>query len=173
MYTYFKTHDLQLNPYVTILLLGDSAKTCLLPLWFKITPCPRVYNARHTIEGTEMICNIWDVPSTADQTNRMFFSDNIDKCIIVYDENEARPFEEYASQRDLFAKDVDTIFLILRSSSEELKIKTQAKARGYHVMIHDRLNLRPLKGFIERMLAIIYDIRKQEFRTNLLHLKEK
>ena len=157
--------DLQFNQYVTILLLGDPAKTYLLPLWSKMTPCPRVYNTRYTIDGTEMICNIWDVPATADQSNRMFFSNNIDKCIIVYDDQ--RSFEECISQRDLFAKDVDTIFLILRSSGDITKLKTKAKNRGFSVMVNDRLDLRPLKGFVEKMLRIIYDTRKRNFNDKL------
>lgn len=171
-----KLQDLQLNPYVTILLLGDDAKTCLLPIWFKITPCPRVYNARHVVEGTEMICNIWDVPAIADQTTRMFFSNNIDKCIIVYDEKEHHSsFEDHISQMELFAKDVDTIFLILRSgiiaNDDSLKkVITQAKNRGFHIMVNDRLDLRPLKGFIEKLLHIVYDSRKQQFKEKLQKL---
>jgi hypothetical protein len=112
-----------------------------------------------------MICNIWDVPATADQTNRMFFSDSIDKCIVVYDEKDATSFEECIAQRELFAKDIDTIFLIFRSTDDAslMKIRTQAKNRGFHVMVHDRLNLRPLKGCIEKMLKTIYEARKQSF----------
>jgi hypothetical protein len=162
--------DLQFNQYVTILLLGDATKTCLLPIWFKITPYPRVYSTHHIIEDTKIICNIWDVPISADQTTRAFFSNGIDKCIIVYDENEVHTkLDEFLSQRDLFAKDVDTIFLVLKSKTHDSykAIKHQIKQHGFQVIMQDRNNLNTLKPLIPQTLEEIYSTRKQAFNVKL------
>jgi hypothetical protein len=70
-----------LNPYVNILVTGDKSKSAYLPLWGIPSKIPNVY-----IKNIDNIhCALWDVPEHTDNTNRMFFSDDLDYCIIIYD----------------------------------------------------------------------------------------
>ena len=90
-----------LSPYVVISLEGDPIKTYYASTWAELSPMPNVWVKKYiTDDKTEIIANIWDIPSGRDRSAIMIPNSRVDHCIIFYDLN-YRSMKLKGTTRDL------------------------------------------------------------------------
>ena len=175
-----KIKMLHVNPYVNILVTGDKSKTLYMPLWGSLSKIPNVYT-RSIVDKDIINCTLWDVPEHTNNTNRMFFSDDLSYCIIIYDlpyrhiqskQHCMSSIVEYIHQNKLYK--LETIVIIIKD--ETTKLEDYESVKDYCIGINippiivDRKCLSKIQDLPQTLSMRVYLQRKKLITEEIMSI---
>ncbi len=178
-----KIKSLHINPYVNILVTGDNSKTLYMPLWGVSSKIPNVYTSNVVSGRNQIRCTLWDVPAHTNNTNRMFFSDDLSYCMVVYDipyrkalpsQISAPSIVEYIHQTKVYK--LETVIIIIKD--ETTKPEDYETPRDYCVSINippiivDRKNLSKIQDLPQTLSTRVYQQRQKAMTEEIRALLE-
>lgn len=173
--------NLRLDPYIVFIVTGDMSKTFYLPIWGQISPCPSVFIAKHQVpledgKTEEAICNIWDILPNTNYTTRMFFPEDVNYCIIIYDipfragQKNKFTLEDYIDYVKRSVKAQDIIVLVMKNSNTKTTEYNDAMERCSKLDIHSILVDR---SATKKVSNLVENLAQMTIKSRRLHLSER
>jgi len=168
---------INLNKHIEFMLLGDSIKLVLLPLWTNRTDLPGVHQAEVVFSGDKVRCNVWNI---SDDTCRMFPLDGtintgFDYCIVIYDAiTRIKPeqLDKWTTIRDQICSRqhpdrlCKLIVLVIKAPRTDIvkyqHIIDSCDKLNIHIILVDNVKeeLNKIKSLLEKLANLVYRERK-------------
>ena len=178
-----KIRQLTINTYAGIVVTGDKSKSSYIPLWGTVCDIPGLYISSCLVDKTEMRCQIWDIKHGEVCTNKMFFSDDINYNIIIYDipyRNERTKQRhhndtifDYIQRAQTYSKNCEVVVIIVTDGSSDHKIVHKCcTAAKFNTIIMKQSNLDTIRELPTQLCTILYNARSSQLFDNVRGLLE-
>lgn len=161
------------NSFVNILATGDSSKSLYMKPWgiqrFRNTI---LSNCNDPASGASINVTIWDLAGPVNNTNRMFFADDIDFCLIFLDMplrkllsqdgKRLTSVVEYIHNCKVYTDNEDILCIIVRDSSDDYLVPLEfCQLTGVATIVLERRDISKLQNLADQLAIQIYQKRSK------------